>query len=134
MKPRKTMKDGRTLVLAVALLGLTATAVNAQSGPFVPMAGAWSGDGRVVLSDGQVERIRCRATDDVGNGGELMRQHLRCASPSYNFDVRNTVSAHQGRITGNWTKQPEMLADRFSEMHRPTWFGPGSRGASLPPM
>jgi hypothetical protein len=102
MKPRKTMKDGRTLVLAVALLGLTATAVNAQSGPFVPMAGAWSGDGRVVLSDGQVERIRCRATDDVGNGGELMRQHLRCASPSYNFDVRNTVSAHQGRITGNW--------------------------------
>jgi hypothetical protein len=96
------MKYGKKLALFVALLGLTTSAANARSGLFVPMAGAWSGGGKVVLSDGQVERIRCRATDDVGNRGDSMRQHLRCASPSYNFDVRNTVSAYQGQITGNW--------------------------------
>jgi hypothetical protein len=104
MKPRKSMKAGEALALmTAALLGLT-TAATAQSGPFELMAGAWSGGGRIVLSDGQVERIRCQATDDVGNGGESMRQHLRCASPSYTFDVQNTVNAHQGQITGNWTE------------------------------
>lgn len=66
------------------------------------MAGAWLGGGRVVLSDGQVERIRCRATDEVGGEGDLMRQHLRCASQSYNFDVRNMVTAHRDAITGSW--------------------------------
>lgn len=98
-KPRT---HGNLIVLLVAMLGLTTSAVNARSGPFAPMAGAWFGGGSVILSDGQVERIRCRATDDVGNGGDLMRQHLRCASPSYSFDVRNKVSFHRGTITGNW--------------------------------
>ena len=59
--------------------------------------------GRVVLSDGQVERIRCQATDEVEDGGNAMRQQLRCASPSYHFDVRNTVTHRQG-MTGNWNE------------------------------
>jgi hypothetical protein len=33
-----------------------------------------------------------------------MRQHLRCASPSYNFDVRNRVTSHRGSITGSWNE------------------------------
>lgn len=104
MEPRKSMKYGKTFALIVALLGLTASTASAQSGLFAPMAGAWSGEGRVVLSDGQVERIRCRATDEVGNRGDLMRQHLRCASPSYNFDVRNMVTEHRGEVTGSWNE------------------------------
>jgi hypothetical protein len=102
MKSWNWMIPGKTIAALVAVLGLSASAANAGSGPFAPMAGAWFGGGRVVLSDGQVESIRCRASDDVGGGGDLMRQHLRCASPSYNFDVQNMVAFHRGTITGNW--------------------------------
>ena len=102
MTSRKSITYGKTIAVVVAALCLTMSAADATSGPFSPMAGAWFGGGRVILSDGQVEHIRCRATDDVGRGGDLMQQHLRCASPSYNFDVRNTVTAHRGAISGSW--------------------------------
>src|SRR5206468_4930407 len=72
--------------------------------PFAAMAGTWVGDGRVVLSDGQVERIRCQASDEVAEAGNAMRQHLRCASASYHFDVQNTVTHRQGSVTGNWNE------------------------------
>ena len=84
------------------MLTLAAPAANAASGPFARMAGTWFGGGRVVLADGQVEPIRCRASADVGGDGDIMRQHLRCASASYSFDVQNTVSYRGGRVTGNW--------------------------------
>jgi hypothetical protein len=104
MKSPNSMTHGKTIAVLAVMLSLTAPAANAASGPFARMAGAWSGDGRVVLSDGQVERIRCRASNDVGGGGDLMRQHLRCASPSYSFDVQNTVTSREGAITGSWNE------------------------------
>jgi hypothetical protein len=94
----------KTFVTVVAALGMAASAANARSGPFASMAGTWAGEGRVVLSDGQVERIRCQATDEVEDGGNAMRQHLRCASASYHFDVQNAVTHRQGMITGNWNE------------------------------
>jgi hypothetical protein len=102
MKSHNARKHGATAAVVAAMLALTASAANAGSGPFARMAGVWFGGGRVILSDGQVERIRCRARDDVGASGDLMQQHLRCASPSYHFDVQNSVMARRGRITGSW--------------------------------
>jgi hypothetical protein len=104
MKSPNSMTHGKTIAVLAVMLSLTAPAANAASGPFARMAEAWSGDGRVVLSDGQVERIRCRASNDVGGGGDLMRQHLRCASPSYSFDVQNTVTSRGGRSRAAGTK------------------------------
>jgi hypothetical protein len=101
MKSGNANKFG-TMAIAAAILGLTASAANARSGPFAPMAGVWFGGGRIILADGQVERIRCRAEADVGDGGDVMQQHLRCASPSYTFDVQNSVTDHGGMITGRW--------------------------------
>jgi len=68
------------------------------------MAGAWSGEGRVDMSNGQSERIRCRARYDVGGGGTLLRQYLRCASASYDFDVQSTVTYRDGTISGTWSE------------------------------
>jgi hypothetical protein len=104
MKSPNLMTRGKTIAVIAAMLNLTAPAANAASGPFARMAGNWSGGGRVILSDGQVEHIRCRASADVSDSGDLMRQHLRCASPSYSFDVQNTVTFRQGTITGSWNE------------------------------
>lgn len=112
MKSWNLAMPGKTIAALVAVLGFSVSAASGQSGPFEPMAGAWFGGGRVILADGQVERIRCRATADVGDGGDSMRQHLRCASPSYNFDVQNRAAFHRGTITGNWDETTRNIGGR----------------------
>ena len=65
-------------LVATASLGAAAMA---GPGPFTRMAGSWAGEGRVTLADGHTERVRCRASSEVGRNGDSMRQNLRCASP-----------------------------------------------------
>jgi hypothetical protein len=114
MRSRTFTLFGKSTVAALAIVGWTAHAVNAGSGPLQPLAGTWSGDGRVTLSDGQVERIRCRAEDEVGEAGGTMQQHLRCASPSYNFEVQNNVVARDGRLSGSWNELTNNIAGEIT--------------------
>ena len=91
--------------LMIALLCLPAGAVAAAPmSPFVAMAGTWSGGGVLSTSDGQQERLRCRAAYDVAGGGEQLRLNLRCASASYNFDLASEVEYRGGAISGSWTE------------------------------
>jgi hypothetical protein len=76
----------------------------AQSGPFAGMAGVWSGGGTLTLDDGSTERIRCRATYAVGNGGNGLNQSLTCASDSYRFNLASNVVASGGSLSGTWSE------------------------------
>jgi hypothetical protein len=89
--------------LGVALM-LSVTASHAQSGPFAGFNGAWSGNGTVALSDGTIERIRCRADYKVDGTGLGLKQTLRCASDSYKFDLTSDVTSQGDRISGNWSE------------------------------
>jgi hypothetical protein len=89
-----------TLVAALAFT----SASYAQSGPFTGMAGVWSGGGTVTLDDGSTERIRCRATYAVGNGGNGLNQSLTCASDSYRFNLSSNVVASGGSLSGTWSE------------------------------
>jgi len=77
---------------------------HAQTGPFAGMAGVWSGGGTVTLDDGSSERIRCRATYAVGNGGNGLNQSLTCASDSYRFNLSSNVTARGGVLSGTWSE------------------------------
>jgi hypothetical protein len=83
---------------------VTQAAHAAISSPFVAMAGSWSGGGVVNTSDGNQERLRCRASYDVAGRGEALHLNLRCASPSYNFDLASDVEYRGGAISGSWTE------------------------------
>jgi hypothetical protein len=88
-----------------AALMLSVSAGHAQSGgPFVGFDGAWSGTGTVALSDGSVERIRCKASYKVDGSGMGLKQSLHCASDSYKFDLSSDVISNGGRISGNWSE------------------------------
>ena len=89
---------------AGAAMMLSATAGHAQSGPFSSFAGTWSGAGTVQLADGSNERIRCRATYNVGGGGAALQQTLRCASDSYKFDLSSDVQATGSQVFGKWSE------------------------------
>ena len=88
----------------VAALVLSTSAGHAQSRPFAGFDGAWSGNGTVSLSDGSIERLRCRAVYQVDGTGLVLRQTLRCASDSYKFDLASDVTSHGDHITGNWSE------------------------------
>jgi hypothetical protein len=97
----------RSLITAVAMLFaafVPFSASYAQSGPFAGLAGVWSGGGTVTLDDGSSERIRCRATYAVGNGGNGLNQSLTCASDSYRFNLASNVVADGGSLSGTWSE------------------------------
>ena len=88
-----------------AALMLSVSAGHAQSsGPFAGFDGAWSGTGTVSLSDGSIERIRCKASYKVNGTGMGLKQKLDCASDSYKFDLTSDVTSNGERISGNWSE------------------------------
>jgi hypothetical protein len=81
---------------------LAASTSHAQSSAFAGLAGNWSGGGTVSLDDGSSERIRCRASYQVT--GPTMDMNLTCASDAYKFNLRASVSAAGGDVTGTWSE------------------------------
>jgi hypothetical protein len=102
---------GLMLAIGNCLMALPA---NAQSAPFVGMAGTWSGGGRIDLQNGTSERIRCRASYAVGGGGSTLQQQLRCASDSYRFEVTSIVESRAGSLSGSWSEMTRNVSGQIS--------------------
>jgi hypothetical protein len=104
---------GAALVVWFSLISLQS---NAQPGsaPFAGMAGAWSGTGTIIMTSGTRERLRCRANYDVAGNGNNMKFSLRCASESYNFDLRGDIQARRGVISGAWSEASRNVAGTVS--------------------
>jgi len=94
----------RVLMLAGALAMPFAPQVGmAQSdGPFAIFSGNWRGSGQVTGTNGNRERIACRANYTVTSGGQALSQSLTCASDSYRFDVRSSVDNDGDDVRGEW--------------------------------
>ena len=104
----------RGAVLAVAVLLFVGGAGNTQpaatqgsapsASPFDQLAGSWSGSGTIDLSNGKHEPIKCRASYDVLEEQSKLQLNIRCASDSYNFDLRGSATYAAGAITGTWSE------------------------------
>jgi hypothetical protein len=91
-------------VVTLFVAAMAGSASYAQSGPFAGMAGNWAGSGSVTLDDGSTERLRCRASEAVGAGGNGLNLSLVCASDSYKFDLSGNVVSDRGALTGSWSE------------------------------
>jgi hypothetical protein len=114
-----TLSHARHLPLGALMILLCGLPAHAQiqassSSPFAGFAGSWSGSGTVALSNGTTERLRCQATYAVASTGTNLRQNLRCASDSYNFELRTDINAEGGRVAGIWTETTRNLQGRIS--------------------
>jgi hypothetical protein len=94
------------IAAAISILGLSLVfaPASAQSAELSSLAGAWTGSGTIALSDGSIERLRCRATYQVDASGTGLQQSLRCASDSYRFDLGSDLVNQGGRISGTWSE------------------------------
>lgn len=97
-------------LITLVVVSVSGSACYAQTGPFAGMAGNWSGGGTVTLDDGSSERIRCRATEAVGAGGDGLNLSLTCASDSYKFDLKANVVSERGALTGSWSESSRNVA------------------------
>jgi hypothetical protein len=105
----------RRASLAVALAMSMAGTGYAQSiAPFNRLAGQWSGSGKIELSDGTHESIKCRAAYDALGDQSKLQLNLRCASDSFNFDLRASANYSAGAITGNWSESTRNIAGTIS--------------------
>jgi len=107
---RLALRSAILAAVAGAGLLLFSPASHAQSGPFAGMAGVWAGSGTITLDDGSTERIRCRATYAVGNGGNGLNQSLTCASDSYRFNLSSNVIARGGALSGTWNESSRNIS------------------------
>jgi hypothetical protein len=98
----------------VLLAGAATTPAMAQSSAFAGLAGAWSGSGQIRLEQGQSEAIRCSATYIPRGGGTALGLSLRCASASGRVELRASLSAGGGRVSGSWEERTYNLSGRVS--------------------
>jgi hypothetical protein len=91
---------------AAAFMLVASMAVAEKVSPFTKFGGNWNGNGLIYLSNGNKERIRCRAgiaASDLGNIANL-KLSLRCAGDSYNFEIQSELNNSNGAVTGTWTE------------------------------
>ena len=90
-----------------------------SAGPLDPLAGSWSGSGTIDLSNGRHELIKCRASYDVLEEQSKLQLNIRCASDSYNFDLRGSATYSAGAITGTWSEfHPQCSRDTVRQSRR----------------
>jgi hypothetical protein len=86
-----------TLTIASGMSNSSA-AVNLQD-----MAGYWTGTGKLTLSNGTFESIKCVVTYKVT--GSQLKQNVRCASPGYSLNgTAELVVSASGAVSGNWSE------------------------------
>jgi hypothetical protein len=85
-------------------LALPAPEAAQAAGPFSGMDGEWNGGGLITMSDGKRERLRCRASYNVGQDGDHVQLAIRCASDSYKFDLTGYVTNRGGSLSGQWSE------------------------------
>ena len=75
-----------------------------KDAPFKELAGRWVGEGRIGMSEGKVESVKCRATYFVEGGGSQLKQNIRCASAGGKVEVKSDVLAKNGLLSGTWNE------------------------------
>ena len=88
MNASNIVRTGFLVMLLTIASGAAQSTINSRA-----MADSWIGGGTLSMADGQQERLRCRAAYNVAGDGEPLRLNIRCASPSYNFDLASDVQS-----------------------------------------
>jgi hypothetical protein len=91
-------------VFALAFVAAMPVLAAAAASPFERLAGTWTGSGKIEMADGRREPLRCRAAYDVLKEGTSLQLNIRCASESYNFDLRSSAEYERGHVKGVWSE------------------------------
>jgi hypothetical protein len=91
------------VAMTAGLLACSAAGSSAADNPFTLITGNWAGSGKITVSNGSNERIRCRGMYRPADKGGL-GLNLRCASDSYKFELASDIAYDGGNISGSWNE------------------------------
>lgn len=115
MRPISASGTASVMSLVLALWLLASGGSHAQGpAPFENLAGQWSGSGTIDLASGAQEPIKCRAAYDVLDQQNNLQLDMRCASQSYNFELRASANYSAGAVTGTWSEATRNAAGTIS--------------------
>ena len=90
----------RVLAVVTAFSGLLSTSWAASLS--ATLQGSWSGSGRITLTNGKSERIRCH-----GSGRQVtqnsIEQQFHCASTEKEFDFSTSIQFSGSTARGHWS-------------------------------
>jgi hypothetical protein len=118
-------------LLALLLAGQEAAAAADDASPFAKLAGRWVGEGRLGVRDGAIEAVKCRVTYFVEEGGNQLRQSIRCASQSGAVEVATTVTHARGALTGTWKELTRDWSGGLTGTVNPNGFKVAVKGENL---
>jgi hypothetical protein len=112
---RPAVTTGALLALAVGASaslwpGRSAAAVS----PFEAFLGDWTGGGQIIGSNGDRERVRCRANYDESKRGEALSQTIVCASASYRIEIHSYVEAFGRTVQGTWQEDTRNISGQLT--------------------
>ena len=100
------------LAISLGVFILAPDTPQAAENPLPHFAGNWSGSGKITVSNGASERIRCRGAYRPASGG--LSLSLRCASDSYKFELASDITYEAGSISGSWNETSRGVAGSLS--------------------
>jgi hypothetical protein len=109
--------DGRMRVAIIAMMLLVGTYGSGhaqEGGTFARLAGEWNGNGTIELADGSREPLRCKAAYDVLGRQSNLQLNIRCASDSFNFDLRGSATLAGTGVSGSWSESTRNAGGRLS--------------------
>ena len=99
--------------------------------PFSNLAGRWVGEGRLGMREGNTETVKCRATYFVEDGGNQLRQNIRCASSSGSIEITSSVAHNAGVLTGSWKELTRNMGGELSGIVNANGFKVAVKGSDL---
>lgn len=99
--------------------------------PLDLLPGRWTGFGKVQLSSGAAERMKCVATYFLKNGGQKLNHNLRCASTSYRLDATADLDVKGRRLSGEWRERTYSTGGTVTGSVNSKGIGASIRGANF---
>jgi hypothetical protein len=102
LQPERCRAAGLLLAVALAYCLAASAALAQDASPFTKLAGRWLGEGRLGITGGATEAVKCRVTYFVSDEGRQVRQTIRCATDTGTVEVQSTVAHASGNLSGTW--------------------------------
>jgi len=89
---------------AAAMVFAIPTGLAQGASPFAKFLGIWRGAGQVLFTNGDAERINCRANYLSLEAANELSLDLVCATESYRIEIRSQLVAVGREVQGTWTE------------------------------
>jgi hypothetical protein len=115
----------------LCVLGVAGMVSGATASPIDDLVGYWTGAGSVTLANGNTERVKCAVTYKVTDGGNQIRQSMRCASTDYSINASADLKLKGQQVSGSWEEKTYSAVGQISGRYTGSSFVLSIQGANF---